>query len=132
VRFRFTKGGSPEDRKSFLDTVKTITSDLNFYAAYTPEEFYASVNIHHYDYTRTSRNGAGLLVVDIWAEEVRVTAESSTTGSSPVVAPKSPASATPQNNGLVNSQDNSSNTILMNQAQKNALSEELFSGQPGS
>lgn len=82
-RFRFTAGGSETNRQLLLDSIAVIAGDLNLYTIITPEAVYASCNVTHYDYSRSSNNGAGLITVDVWAEEVRqtVTAAMSNTAS---------------------------------------------------
>jgi hypothetical protein len=76
VRFRFSMGGSEARRAALLDSVAAIAGDLNFYSAVSPERAYPSVNVAHYDYRRTSINGLGLLIVDVWLNEIRVAGQS--------------------------------------------------------
>ena len=71
-RVQMVAGGSIENRKAFLESITRIAGDLQLYDVVTPEEIYTSVNIQHYDFRRTSRNGVGLLSVDIWLLEIRV------------------------------------------------------------
>ena len=95
VRIRFTAGGSDSDRQALLDSVSAAAETLDLYTALTPEATYPSVNIIHFDYRRTAENGVGLIRVDVWCQEVRVTA---TQTFSQVAAP---SGADPQNNGNV-------------------------------
>lgn len=74
TRVRFSMGGSLFDRQQFLESIEAIAGTLDLYDVLTPERLYRSVNITHYDYKRTARNGVGLLQVDIHLTEVRVTA----------------------------------------------------------
>lgn len=94
-RFRFTAGGSETNRQLLLDSIAAVAGDLNLYTIITPEAIYTSCNVTHYDYSRSSNNGAGLITVDVWAEEVRqtVTAAMSNTAS--------PSSASQTNVGTV-------------------------------
>lgn len=73
VRVRYSAGGDDANRQALLDSIAAIADDLNFYDVATPEQVYQSANVAHYDYTRTSVNGVGLLVVDVWLLEVRET-----------------------------------------------------------
>ncbi len=83
VQLRFSRGGSEADRQAFLDSIAAIADDLNLYDVVTPEVVYTSVNISRYDYRRTSNNGNGLIVVDIWFLEIRVTAEAAFSSTAP-------------------------------------------------
>lgn len=74
VKMRVAAGGSKSNRQDLLDTVADAAHTLDLYDVYTPEAIYPSCNITHYDYRRESSNGVGLIVVDIWLVEVRVTA----------------------------------------------------------
>jgi len=74
IRVRMTKGGTDSERANFLLAVESAAASLNLYEVVTPEITYPNANITHYDYRRTSTNGVGLLTVDLWLLEVRVTA----------------------------------------------------------
>ncbi len=97
-RLRFSAGGSLANRQSLLDSIDAISGDLNFYDAVTPEVVYPSCNVVHYDYRRTSRNGVGLIIVDVWLLQVRVGTSSS---SSALTNTAQPSGADPQNDGTV-------------------------------
>jgi hypothetical protein len=73
-RVRITSSGSSGDRAALLAALDQIANSLDLYDVVTPERVYTSVNVHHMDYRRTATNGVGLLVVDLWLVEVRVTA----------------------------------------------------------
>lgn len=75
LRIRFSRGGSTDDRTELLQSLDQAAQPLTLYDAVTPEQVYSSMNITHYDYHRTSSNGAGLLTADVWLTEVRVTAQ---------------------------------------------------------
>jgi len=62
-------------RGPFLEQLDQIATSLDLYTVVTPDAVYPSVNIIHYDYRREQRTGASLLVVDLWLQEVRVTAQ---------------------------------------------------------
>ena len=72
----FTVGGSDSDRSGFLASVAAAVSTLDLYSLITPEMTYSSASVVHYDYRRTAQNGATLLTVEMWVEEVRVTGTS--------------------------------------------------------
>lgn len=95
ARLRFTAGGDELNRRALLDSVAAIAGDTNLYDVVTPEAVYTSCNITHYDYRRTAINGVGIIMVDIWLVEVRVTA---TIGFGNV---QSPSAASPFDGGGV-------------------------------
>ncbi|CAN7373467.1 hypothetical protein LJR220_003330 [Bradyrhizobium sp. LjRoot220] len=79
VRLRFSTGGSPEDRQALLDSARAAVRSLDLMDAVTPEATYESVNPTHWDYRRTADRGVGLLVVDIFCEQIQATASTSFT-----------------------------------------------------
>jgi hypothetical protein len=109
-RIRFSKGGSVSDRQNFLNSIAAIASTLNLYDILTPEAMYPSVNITHYDYHRVSNSGVGLMIVDVWAIQVRIV---NTATFSDVV---NPASASPKSGGQVTGIPPSSGIASMFQA----------------
>ena len=80
IRLRFTKGGSNSDRATFLNNLQTVAASLNLYTVVTPEVTYQSANIVHIDYHREAREGATLLLVDVWLNEVRIVTGSTSGG----------------------------------------------------
>lgn len=95
MRVRFAAGGSAEARQTLLESVAAIASDLNLYDVVTPEAIFQNVNVRHYDFQRTAQNGVGLLVVDVWLQEIRQTVAETGTGSA------APSGASPVNGGTV-------------------------------
>jgi hypothetical protein len=95
VRVRVASGGSAVDRQALLDSVDAAANTLNLYDVVTPEATYSSCNITHYDYKRTAVNGVGMIIVDIWFEEVRVTSTATYTSTA------SPTNAGPVGVGAV-------------------------------
>lgn len=83
VRLQFSTGGSLSDRQAMLASIDAAILSTDLYDAVTPEKVYSSVNVVHQSIRRTSRNGLGLLVVDVYCEEVRVTATQQFTSSQP-------------------------------------------------
>lgn len=94
ARLRFSTGGSVSDRRACLASIQAISGDLNLYDVVTPEEVYSSCNVTHLDYKR-SADGAGLLSVDVWLEEVRIA------GAATFSNTKNPGEAGNVDNGLV-------------------------------
>lgn len=77
VRIRFTSGGSAADRQALLESIASVAGSLELFDVVTPDAIYLSVNVTHYDYKRAAANGVGLLIVDVWCLQVRVTASAS-------------------------------------------------------
>lgn len=131
VRLRFATGGTVADRQALLESAAEAVRSLDLMDAVSPEAIYPNVNPVHYDYRRTAVNGRGLLIVDVFCEEVRVRSSStfsttstgnstptaaSSTGNAaaagttfsdrfpttaPIVAPISPTAASQVNGGVV-------------------------------
>jgi hypothetical protein len=95
VRVRYATGGSAADRANLIDSVEAIIDSLDLFDVVTPEKVYTSANPVHYDYRRTNVNGVGLLQIDIFLEEIRVTASQSFSNT------KSPTGAAPVAGGNV-------------------------------
>ncbi len=94
-RFRFSTGGSEADKSAFVQSIRNIIGDLNFYTIVTPIAIYPSVNLTHWDYGQTASNGVGLLTIDVWTEEVRET------GMAGMSNTQSPTAAAQVNGGTV-------------------------------
>jgi len=71
VRLQFVSGGSEANRQALLDSIAAIGDQLTLFTAVTPTAIYPSVNVEHYEYRRTSKNGLGLLIVDVSLLEIR-------------------------------------------------------------
>jgi hypothetical protein len=69
---RVTKGGSVDDRKSFLSAIDVLSKSLDVYTLSTPECVYEKLSIERYDYMRSVSNGAGMMIVDIHFLEIRL------------------------------------------------------------
>ena len=95
IKVRITSGGSEAERQELLDEVDAAANTLNLYDVVTPEKVYSSCNISHYDYKRTSTNGVGMIIVDLWFIEIRVTATAALSNT------QNPTNAAQQSNGTV-------------------------------
>lgn len=74
IRMRMSKGGSTEERTTFLNAFSDKLSSLDFVSAITPEVTYTSAQVVGYDYKREQRNGANYLVIEALIQEIRITA----------------------------------------------------------
>lgn len=105
VRLVFTAGGSEARRAALLASLQAIVGDLNFYEAVTPERVYPSINLIHLDYRRSAQNGAGLLVVNVFCQEVRQTTSSGSGGPNAPGNTAEASGANAINGGTVQSED---------------------------
>lgn len=96
ARLRFASGGSTGDRQALINSIASIAGNLELYDVVTPEVVYQSVNVSHYDYSRDSKNGAGLLLIDVWLTQIRVTAVAS------FASTKAPNASGTKSGGTVN------------------------------
>jgi hypothetical protein len=71
IRLQFVSGGNEANRQALLDSITAIGDTLTRYDVLTPEAVYTSVNVEHYSYRRTARNGLGLMIVDVHLLEIR-------------------------------------------------------------
>jgi hypothetical protein len=96
-KIRFSTGGSVSDKQTFIDSIDSISGDLNLYTVITPEVSYPSCNVIDYDYDRNHGN-AGLLEIEVMLEQVVIA------GASTFSNTTSPTDAAQTNNGLVQPQ----------------------------
>lgn len=89
--------GSLASRNVMLGVLERIASSTDLYSVVTPEIVYASANLVNYSYSRDSRNGSSLLIVELQVEEVRQTAAAQ------FAQTQEPSGADPQSNGQVQS-----------------------------
>lgn len=71
ARVRLAKGGSVDDRSEFITRLHDAKEGLDLYVLSTPERAYLSCNVTHVGYPREPKNGANILLVEVWVEEVR-------------------------------------------------------------
>lgn len=98
VRLRFSTGADAAARQELLATTDAAVNSLDLVDAVTPLKTYQSINPKYYSYRQTAVNGVGLLTVDVFCEEVRVTGTSSFTNAQQVGNP-TPAAASGTANG---------------------------------
>ena len=98
VRVRVASGGSEIERQALLDTVLAAADTLDLYEVVTPEQVYPSCNISHVDFSRSATNGVGMIIIDIWFLEIRITSTSTFNNT------QQPGNAGQQNTGNVSPQ----------------------------
>lgn len=79
VRVRVASGGTEADREALISSVRAASGSLDLFDVVTPEQTYQGCSITHADFKRTSANGVGLVIIDIWFTEVRETSTSTFT-----------------------------------------------------
>lgn len=72
-RLQFASGTNGAARLALLSSLAAASADGNTtkYDVVTPDVIYASVGIEHVDYDRKAASGAGLLLIDVWLQEIR-------------------------------------------------------------
>lgn len=107
ARIRFAAGGSIVDRVNLITSLQAISTGVQLFDVVTPEAIYQSVSVHHFDYKRTA-DAAGLLQIDVWLTQVRITTSTqftstqSPSGASPVGGGSAQTNpATPQQQGVL-------------------------------
>lgn len=75
AKVQFSTGGSNQNKQDFIDSIEAIADDLKLYDVVTPERTYNNANITYNGYRRTATDGVGLLKIDVYVTEIRVTAE---------------------------------------------------------
>lgn len=73
VRLQFSSGGSVANRQALIQSIDAIMDSLDKFDAVTPEKVYTSINPVHQAVRRTARNGAGLVIIDLYCRQIRVT-----------------------------------------------------------
>lgn len=95
IRVRMASSGTAEARQRLLDEIAAIAGTLELFDVVTADASYPSVNIARYDYRQTSREGVGMIVIDVVLMEIRDTAVAAFSNT------KSPSGAGQVNGGTV-------------------------------
>lgn len=64
-------------RRDILNNIENKAASLDLVSVVTPEITYPNANIVHYSFSRTSRSGVTLVLIDVWLEEIRIAGASS-------------------------------------------------------
>lgn len=134
IRLQISTGGSVQARADFLTSVQNIVNDLKLYRLVTPETTFEDCNIGHIDYRRTATNGVGILIINLYLVQIRVTdAEAfSSTNTSPAsqTATKDPGAAAQVNDGAVQPlpATGPQSAALLSASDLKPLSSSIFSG----
>ena len=104
ISFAVGSGNGMAKRSDLLVKLEQAVKSLDFYSVLTPEAVYTKANLVHMEYSRESKRGVNLLVVEVWVQEVRPT-EGDTFTKDGIQNPKSAAAANPNNSGSVQATD---------------------------
>lgn len=72
VKVTYAVATSDDARAELVDKLDIARRSLTTYVLAMPEYTYPSVNVIHYGFRRTVKQGVKLLLVEVWCEEVRV------------------------------------------------------------
>lgn len=75
TRLKMTKGGTSVERGAFLDAVELLASSLDLCDVITADKTFTNANVVHYEYAQNAQNGVGLLTVEVWLQQILITAE---------------------------------------------------------
>ena len=98
IRLAMTKGGSVEDRQSFVQAVQDAWQSLELFNVVTPEVVYLDVNVVGVRRLVEPDRGVGLMMLEVMLRKVRQTGRLAFTSTA------EPASAGVNNNGAVQTQ----------------------------
>ena len=88
VRMTVTcSGNGVMTKQNFLAAIEKLLSSLDLLTIVTPDGTYPSCNLVHADYRREARQGATLIIAQLWFQEVRVAQQPS----APTAAPSGAA-----------------------------------------
>ena len=72
IRLTCSCNGHGEMKKAdFLSQIQSMLDSLSLYTIVTPDANYSNVNLVHVDYRRNSKQGATLILAQLWFEEIR-------------------------------------------------------------
>lgn len=79
-------GNGKMSKEAFLAAIEKLLSSLTLCSVVTPNGTYKSCNLIHVDYRREARQGATLIIAQLWFQEIRIAQQ-------PVVPTASPSGA---------------------------------------
>lgn len=70
-RIRLAVGADKAARGGVLDSLDSMLKSIDTFSVATPERTYTDATLQNYQYRRTARDGARIIVADLWFVEVR-------------------------------------------------------------
>lgn len=98
IKLKLACGGSTSNRQGFLSSCLAIANSFALFDIVTPEMVFTSVNCTHIDWPRSAKQGNTLISVDLWFQQIPVTASANFTNT------QQPGSAGQQASGNVQPQ----------------------------
>lgn len=102
VKVKLASGGATATRQAFLSTCLAMAKSLALFDVQTPEIIFQNCNVTHLDWRRNARKGVTLIEVDLWFQQISVSAAATFTNTQQpseagqkgigVVQPKAPNS----------------------------------------
>lgn len=100
---RLSKGGSVEDRTTFINQIKALMGTTDLYQIITPEQVYTDVSLMRFEVIRRGASGAYFLSeVDLYFREIRTVTQVYSQSSVTVLDAKDASAAPVVNQGTVN------------------------------
>lgn len=87
-------GNGKMSKQAFLTAIKGLISSLTLCNVVTPNATYNNCNLVHFDYRREAKQGATLLIAQLWFQQVRIAQQ-------PAAPTASPSGSATTNNGQV-------------------------------
>jgi hypothetical protein len=72
VKLRLASGGTESNRQAFLQSCLAIANSFALFDIVTPELVFTSTNATHISWRRTALEGVGLIVVELWFQQISV------------------------------------------------------------
>jgi len=98
---RLVKTGTLIDRMAFVTQVQKVAASLDLYTIMTPEESYTNVNVTRAELSRHERNGAYIIVYDLFFQQI-IQATPQYTATANTANAQQPTAQGVVNNGQVN------------------------------
>lgn len=107
IRLKFSIGVSVAARSGLLKQAEDGLQSTTLYIVVTPEARYPNANIQNINYQRTTRNGAAMIILEVWLTEIRQVTTGVNTSNTPLPAwqVQSPSDADPEMIGSIQPQD---------------------------
>src|SRR5487761_2502364 len=94
VTVKMATGGTVTNRTNFLTVLDQMVADLNLYTIVSPEKVWDNMNCMTYDIRREASRGAGMIMVNVMFEEVRVIQSVSYSSLVPTASQTNPTTST--------------------------------------
>lgn len=104
-RFRFSRGGDVLTRQSLLASIADVAGTTQLFDLVIPEKTYPNVCIMRQSYNRKADAGLGLMIVDVWVQEIRIAPDaafSTTPGVNPITNASTASGQSAVDGGQVN------------------------------